>query len=419
MTTVQVTLLIILALCIMASGFLSGSETALVAVPRERAHQLAQRGRRGERLELLLADLESTLGTLLLANNFVNILAASAATALAIDLVGESWGPWLSTGAVTAVILVVGEITPKTLAARRPDQYAMAVAGALWALSRVLQPVARLFVAVSRGILRVLGVHASRESALVTEEDIRSMAVLGEEAGEIEEAEREIIDSLFSLADRPVRDVMTPRVDVLALEDPVSPAQVRRAVANTGHSRYPVIAENADLDQMLGVLYFKDLYRVENPNPDSEQIRRLLREPLYVPESTPVLTALQQMRHRRVGFAAILDEHGGVEGILTIKDLVSELVGELQDEFDPGIPVTVAVEDGVWITDGRVPVEELAEELSADLPEGPYATVGGLFLSIAGDIPAEGDAVQVEGFRFTVLEMDRRRIDRLRVEAIG
>lgn len=415
MTTLQLILLVVFGLCILSSGFLSGSETAIVAVPRERAHQLAQRGKRGQRLELLLADLERTIGTLLLANNFVNILGASVATTLAIDLVGESWGPWLSTIAVTTIILIIGEITPKTLAARRPDQYALTVAGALWTLSRVLQPIARLFIAISRVILRLLGVHATHESTLVTEEDIRSMAVLGEEAGEIEEAEREIIHSLFSLADRPVRDVMTPRVDVVALQHPVSAEQVRQAVANTGHSRYPVLDVDADLDHMLGVLYFKDLHRVKGEG-GPEQIRRLLRQPLYVPESTPVLTALQQMQSRRVGFAAILDEHGGVEGILTIKDLVSELVGELQDEYDPGVPATVAVEGNAWIADGRVDVEELAETLGAELPEGPYATAGGLFLSVAGDIPAEGDSIEVAGYRMTVLEMDRRRIDRLRIE---
>lgn len=417
MSTVQLVLLVIFGMCILSSGFLSGSETALVAVPRERAHQLAQRGKRGEKLELLLADLEGTIGTLLLANNFVNILGASVATALAIDLVGESWGPWLATITVTGIILVVGEITPKTLAARRPDQYALTVAGALWTMSKVLRPVSRLFVSLSRLILRIVGVHATHDSSLVTEEDIRSMAVLGEEAGEIEEAEREIIHSLFSLADRPVRDVMTPRVDVVALEHPVSPEQVRQAVAETGHSRFPVIAPAADLDEMLGVLYFKDLYRVQEPA-DAAKIRRLLREPLYVPESTPVLTALHQMRQRRAGFAAILDEHGGVEGILTIKDLVSELVGELQDEYDPGTPATVAIDGEVWVADGRVPVEELAETLGTEFPEGPYATAGGLFLSITGDIPAEGDSVQVAGFRLTVLHMDRRRIDRLRIEPI-
>ncbi len=417
MTTVQTILLAVFALCILSSGFLSGSETALVAVPRERAHQLAQRGKRGQRLEMLLADLEGTIGTLLLANNFVNILGASVATTLAIDLVGDSWGPWLATITVTAIILVVGEITPKTLAARRPDQYALTVAGALWTMSTVLRPLSRLFVALSRAILRALGVHAGHDANLVTEEDIRSMAVLGEEAGEIEEAEREIIHSLFSLADRPVRDVMTPRVDVVALEHPVTPEQVRQAVAETGHSRYPVIAPAADLDQMLGVLYFKDLFRVQETG-GAEQIRRLLREPLYVPESTPVLTALHQMRQRRAGFAAILDEHGGVEGILTIKDLVSELVGEIPDEYDPGTPATVAIDGDMWVADGRVPVEELAETIGAEFPEGPYATAGGLFLSITGDIPAEGDSVEVAGYRLTVLGMDRRRIDRLRIEMV-
>jgi len=305
MTSLQLVLLIILALCIMSSGFLSGSETAIVAVPRERAHQLAQRGRRGERLERLLGDLEGSIGTLLLANNFVNILGASVATTLAIDLVGESWGPWLSTVAVTVVILVVGEITPKTLAARRPEQYALTVAGALWTLSRFLQPIARLFISISRGILRLAGVRGADNSNLVTEEDIRSMAVLGEESGEIEEAEREIIHSLFTLADRPVREVMTPRVDVIALEHPVTPEQVRLAVAATGHSRFPVAAPEGDLDQMLGVLYFKDLYRVDDAY-SPEQVRRLLREPFYVPESTPNMAALPQMRHRRARIAALL-----------------------------------------------------------------------------------------------------------------
>ncbi len=415
MSPLQVVLLAILGLCIISSGFLSGSETAIVAVPRERAHQLAKRGRRGQHLEELLTDLEGTIGTILLANNFVNILAASVATTLAIELLGESWGPWVATVAVTTVILIVGEITPKTMAARRPDQFAMTVAGVLLRMSKILEPIARVFVAVSRAILRLFGISKLDSVALITEDDIRAMAALGEEAGEIEEAEREIIESLFSLADRPVREVMTPRVDIVALEAPLSPEQIQEAVATTGHSRYPVITEYADLDQMLGVLYVKDLLRAPGEL-DPPQIRRLLREPLYVPESTPVLTALQQMRRRRAGFAAVLDEHGGVEGIITIKDLISELVGELQDEYDPGVPATVAVEDGAWVADGMVTVEELADALDVELPPGPYATAGGLFLSESGNIPEEGDSVEVGGIRLTVLRMDRRRIDRLRIE---
>jgi putative hemolysin len=413
MTSLQTILLIVLGLCVVSSGFLSGSETAIVAVPRERAHQLAEQGRRGKRLEALLADLEGTIGTLLVANNFVNILAASVATALAIALVGGTWGPWVATLVVTAVILVVGEITPKTLATRRPDQYALAVAGVLFWLVRALDPITAIFVAISRGILRVLRVPRRDEASLITEEDIRALAMLGERSGEIESAEREIIDSVFEVTDRPVRDVMTPRVGIVTLGPSPTAAEIRGLVMESGHSRYPVV--DGDLDHILGVLYVKDLLRAPR-DPGPYGIADLLREPLYVPESASVMEALQLLRDHREGFAAVLDEHGGVEGIITIKDLIAELVGEIQDEFDPGIPVTIPLGANTWITDGRVTVEDLADATGADLPEGPYGSVGGLYLSVSGDIPREGDFVDIEGLRFTVLHMEGRRIDRLRVE---
>jgi putative hemolysin len=413
MTPVQAILLVVLGLCILSSGFLSGSETAIISVPRERAHQLAEQGRSGQRLEALLTDLEGTIGTLLVANNFVNILGASVATALAIALVGETWGPWLATVVVTAVILIVGEITPKTLATRRPDRYALAVAGVLFRLVRILDPITAVFVAISRAILRVLRVPRQDQASLITEEDIRALAILGERSGEIESAEREIIDSVFDLTDQPVREVMTPRVEIVTMGLSPTADAIRSAVMTSGHSRYPVV--DGDLDHMVGVLYVKDLLRApHDPSPD--EILDLLREPLYVPESASVLEALHLMRRRRAGFAAVLDEHGGVEGIVTIKDLIAELVGEIQDEFDPGVPITVPLGPETWITDGRVTVEDLSEDIGVELPVGPYGSVAGLYLAESGDIPREGDTVDIAGMRFTVLHMEGRRIDRLRVE---
>ena len=145
----------------------------------------------------------------------------------------------------------------------------------------------------------------------------------------------------------------------------------------------------------------------------------MLREPVFVPESTPILDMLHQMRSKRFGFAIVVDEYGGVEGIVTIKDLISELVGEIQDEYDPGLPTAYQAADGTWIADGRVPVDELSESMGVVLPDGPYSTVGGLFLALAGDIPDEGDRVDLDGaVELTVLRMDRRRIDRVRVERI-
>lgn len=415
MSSLQITYLVILALCILGSGFFSGSETALIAIPRERVHQLARRDHRGRYLSDLSADPDQMLSTLLVANNFVNILGAAVATALAIELLGERWGPWAATLVITSIILVLGEITPKTLAARYPDRFALVVAPAIWFLSRAIRPISRVFLTAGRLLLRGLGVGGEAGPA-ITEDDIRAMAALGEMEGGIEAAEREIIEALFTVADRPVRDIMTPRVDIVALEAPVTLPAVRAAVASSGHSRYPVI--EGDLDHLQGILYVKDLLGMEE-EPGPERIMRLLRDPYYVPESKPVLELLQEMRTRKLGFAVVLDEHGGVEGVCTAKDVVAEVVGELQDEYDPGAPSLSLAAPGVWLADGRLGVEELEEAIDLELPRGPYTTVGGLFLERAGHIPERGESIELERVRFTVVRMDRNRIDRLRVEFLS
>ncbi len=413
MTTVQVAYLVVLGLCTVASGFFSGSETALIGIPQERVHRIAETSRRGRRVQQLRADPERMLSTLLVANNLVNVLAAAVATTLFIELIGADWGPWLATAAVTAVLLVFGEITPKTLAARYPESYALAVAPTIWWLSRILAPVARVFAGITRGLLRLVRVPIDETGDAITEDDIRALVELSERGGHIEEVEREIIDALFNLADRPIRDVMTPRVDIVALTAPVTIADVRAAVAATGHSRYPVVA--GELDDIVGMLYVKDLLQIPG-EPTTEQIASLLRSPYYMPESATILDTLEQMRERRFAIAVVHDEHGGVEGLVTAKDLLAELVGELQDEYDPGTPSVVEIDRGVWMADGRLPVEDLAEAVGVDLPEGPYSTVAGLFMAVSGRVPSEGDTIGVDGIVLQVVTMDRNRVDRVRVE---
>lgn len=416
MTATQAALAAVLCTCILASGFFSGSETAIVALPRERVHRLAERGHRGRRLAALVDDLERTIGVLLVANNFVNILAASIATILAVEFLAafldparaEALGPWIATLVLTAVILLVGEITPKTMAARRPDSWGMAVAPAIWWLSRLLTPIATVFTGLAGGVLRIFGFRPGLVAA-ATEEDIRALALLSAEAGEIEPEEREILESLFRLADRPVRDVMTPRLDVISLEAPVSEAAVRSAAFAHRHSRFPVVATGGTLDDLVGILYVKDVIA------EGDQAARL-REPFFVPERSSILSALQRMRRQRQGFAVVLDEHGGVDGIVTVKDLMAELVGDLQDEHDPRQPSIIRVAGSSWVVEGVVPVEDLEDAIGLALPEGPYSSVGGLFLAIAGSIPEVGDTAEVGGVRLEVLRMDRRRIDRLRVD---
>lgn len=415
MTAATAAYVAILAFCTVGSGFFSGSETALIGIGRERVHQVSTLGRRGKRVAQLVADPERLLSTLLVANNLVNILGAAVATTMFISLIGEQWGPWLSTLVVTVVVLIFGEITPKTLAARYPERFSLAVAPTIWRLSLVLSPIARLFTAVTRGLLRLFRVRMDDDDRGVTEADIKALAELSAAGGEIEAAEREIIDSLFTLADRPVRDVMTPRVDIVTLGNPITIESVREAVTNAAHSRFPVTG--GDLDDLIGILFVKDVLRLGG-DPSPAEIAALIRKPIFVPESTPILSVLQDMRSRRFTLGLVLDEHGGIEGIITTKDLVSELVGELQDEYDPGVPSVVQIGPGRWMADGRLAMDDLEETLAHPFPEGPYSTVGGLFLALAGHIPADGHQLTVDGYRMLVMRMDRNRIDRIRIEKL-
>jgi CBS domain containing-hemolysin-like protein len=411
-TSIQITYLVILGVCILASGFFSGSETALIGIQRERVEQLADSDRRGRYVAALIADPEAMLSTLLVANNFVNILGAAVATVLFVDLLGEDWGPWAATGAVTSVILVVGEITPKSLATRFPERYALFVSPTVARLSTVLRPISRFFLAISRGFMRLMGVRDRGEANGVTEDDIRALSVLAERSGDIEAAEREIIHSLFSLADLSVRDVMTTRVEIHSLQSPVAYDEVRAMVGATGHSRFPVV--KGDLDDVIGVLYVKDLLGMER-EPSASDIHRVMREPHFVPESKSVLDLLLDMRERRFTFSLVSDEHGGVEGLVTTKDLLKELVGEIQDEYDPDEPSILDLGAGTWMIDGRVPVEELAEALGTVLPTGAYTTIAGLILDQAGRIPETGERVDLDGYVAHVVRMDRNRIDRIRL----
>ncbi len=410
MSALHILYLVVFGLCALASGFVSGSETALIGIGKERVHQLE--GRAGHRVQQLVADPERTLATLLVANNLVNVLAAAVATALFISLVGEDWGPWLATAVVTAVLLVFGEITPKTLANRYPERFALTVAPAIWQLSRFLAPIASFFSAITTGLLRVMRIPVDADYSGVTDADIRALTELGVIGGEIEGVEHEIIDALLDLADRPVREAMTPRIDLVTLQEPVTIEDVRKVVAATGHSRYPVIA--GDVDDLLGLLYVKDLLPRQD-DPDPVEIGRMLRRPHFVPETTSILATLTEMRKRRYAIACVVDEHGGVEGIVTAKDLLAELVGELQDEYDPGVPSIVRIGRRNWIADGRVAVEDLAAEIGREFPAGPYTTVAGLFMDVAGQVPEEGDSVRVDGVELTVLQMDRNRVDRVDV----
>ena len=238
----------------------------------------------------------------------------------------------------------------------------------------------------------------------------------GDQSASAEEAR--IQAALLSLRDTTAKEVMTPRVDLVALEAPVTVDAVARAVKQSGHSRFPVYEE--DLDHLVGVLFVKDLFRMGDwpSGITAEAIARRLREPLLVPEGRNVLPLLAMMRAKRFAFAVVVDEYGGVEGVLTIKDLVSELVGDLRDEFDkPEEAMVTPIDPSRWLVDGAAPVEDVSRELGVELPEGDYVTLGGFLFDRFGRIPEDGDTYVLHGWEFRIAEMERRRISKVVVRA--
>jgi len=412
----QIVLVSILTVCLFLSGFLSGSETAVVAIPRERLDQIAASGARGKRLSLLVAEREATIGAILLANNFVNILAAAVATLLATSLWGEATGTIIATLGMTVLVLIFGEVTPKMLAARFPEQYGLAVAHPLWATKRILAPLSQSFVWSGRMILAWFGVRRD-SAASVTEQDVLALAALGVAEGGINVDRSEIIESLFETADRPIREVMTPRVDVVALTAPLQESAIRKAVADFGHSRFPVVTADGGLDEMLGVLYVKDLIRRPG-SLSEEELRSLVREPHFVPESAPLLEVLRDFKNRRIGFAAVVDEHGGFEGLVSAKDLVGEVMGDMSESDDPNVPRIRKVYDDLWRADGRTPIEDVADALDVEVPDGPYATLAGFILAEHGDMMEIGGKILFVGIEMIVTEKDRNRISQVRLRRL-
>lgn len=227
--------------------------------------------------------------------------------------------------------------------------------------------------------------------------------------------EERILNALTALRETSAREVMTPRVDVVALPLPVTPEDVAQAVRESGHSRFPVYSE--DLDHLAGVLFVKDIFRM-NEAPTAESIARRLREPFLVPEGRRVLDLLARMRAERHAFGVVVDEYGGVEGVLTVKDLVSELVGDLRDEFDAVEDEPISKVDAQrWLVDGACPVDDVSATLGIGIPEGDYVTLGGFLFDRFGRIPAEGDEVDVDGWQFRIAEMERRRVSKVVVRA--
>jgi putative hemolysin len=321
--------------------------------------------------------------------------------------------------AITYASLIVGELVPKRLALNSPERIASAVAIPMRALSRLASPFVALLGASTDLVLRVLGQRPSAE-APVSEEEVRILIEQGTRAGVFEAAEREIVESVFRLGDRRVSSLMTPRPEIVWLDLEDTPERIRRAVVEHDYSRFPV--GRGGLDDVAGIALAKDIL-AHGPPDRPLDVEALVGPPLFVPESMPAFRALETFKRSGCQVALVVDEYGGVQGLVTIIDILEALVGDIPSPEDLAEPPALHRPDGSWLLDGTMPFEDAKEVLGLDeLPgqgSGDYHTVGGLMMRQAGRIPRSGDAFEWAGPRFEVVDMDGNRVDKVLVAPIS
>ncbi len=422
-------LAIVVGLTLLAGIFVA-AEIALVSVRRSRVDQLVDEDRRGAaRVRRLIEDPGRFLAVIQIAITFIGFLSSAvAAVSLTTGLSEALTGAGVPTATAEAISLVVvtvllslfsivvGELVPKALALAYPDRTSLLLAGPVDILGRLLAPVVALLTGLTRVIVRPFGAHTTRE-AQITADELKLIVERGGEQGILEAEEEQMINAVIELGSRRLHEVMIPRIDIVGLPVTATFAEAVDAIVSEGHSRIPIYEES--IDEVVGILYAKDLLRIlQQPQDRWPEMRTILRPPVFVPESMSIDDLLHEFQRRKVHLAIVLDEYGGTAGLATIEDLLEEIVGEIQDEYDTEEPMVVRLSDDEARIDGRADVGDLAETFGIEIEledEDEYDTVGGLVFHRLGDVPRPGDEVRVDGLTITVESVDGRRVDKVLV----
>ncbi len=419
----------IIVLLVLINGVFVAAEIALVSLRPSRVEQLMDEGRRGaQRVRRLISDPARFLAVIQLAITFIGFLASAFAGVSLASRLGQLFITLGMAGDVATVLslllvttllslftIVFGELVPKSLALAHPEAFALGLARPVDLLGRLLHPLVAFLTLATRTIARLLGAEVSTE-AQITAEELRLIVERGGEQGILEAEEEQMINAVIELGDRRLHEVMVPRIAMVALRSSATFDEVIDTIVGEGHSRVPIY--ETSVDEVVGILYAKDLLPFLKTTADRPELRALLRTPVFVPESMTIDDLLHEFQRRKVHIAIVLDEYGGTAGLVTIEDLLEEIVGEIQDEYDEEEPLVERLDLNRARVDGRASVEDLLDVWDIKGPledEDEYDTVGGLVYHRVGGVPSPGDEIVVDGLRLTVESTDGRRVGKVLV----
>lgn len=403
-------LLLIAITCIVLSSLFSASESAFLGLNKLRVHFLREKGdKRAIRAGKLLERKEELLNMLLVGNEIVNVTLSVVLTSIFLKLFGTA-GLGIATSIATVLLLIFGEITPKSLTTRYPEKSSFFLSRFVWFFFYFLRPFVIIFTSISRLFLKIFGISTKKKQATFTEEEIKTFIDVGGEEGVLENGEKNMMNRVFKFTDLNATDIMVPRCDVIGIETKASYRDIIQLSERTRISRFPVYAEDG-IDNILGVLYVKDLLFFRGAKEDFS-VEKLMRPPLFIPGTTKMSSIQEMMRKNKQSFAVVIDEYSGTDGILTTEDIEREIFGAIADDFQKaGDPTSVHIKNpDDNLLDGSARLIDLADELHLKLESRDNETISGYICEVLGHIPVPGEFIEVGEYRFEVSSMDRLRI---------
>lgn len=417
----DVTQLIILIVLLLLSSFFSSAETALTTVNKIRIRSLAEENvKRAKTVAKLIEDPSKLLSAILIGNNIVNLSASSLATTFTIHLCEKmgmgsnaSIATGLSTGILTILILIFGEITPKSLATIYAEKLSLVYGGPIYFLTQILTPIIFLVNKLSLGLLLLLRIDPNYKGVSMTENELRTIVDVSHEEGVIESEERKMITNVFDFGDSLAKDVMVPRIDMVFADLDLGYDELVEAFSKEMYTRLPVYDENRD--NIVGIINLKDVFFYSGPKEDFK-IEKLLRKPYFTYEFKKTSELLIEMRKASISIAIVLDEYGATAGLITLEDLLEEIVGEIRDEYDSDEEDSIQiVSENEYIADGAAKLDEINEMIGLDLDSDDYDSIAGHIISLLEHLPETGESVTQDNVIYTVKEVEKNRIDKVHI----
>lgn len=403
------------------SAFFSGSEASLFSLGKWRLKQLEEKGHpQASGISSLLAQPRRLIISLLIGNELVNVAISALSASVFISLLGDS-SKWLSIAVITPLLLIVGEITPKLIAVKSPIRFSSWVAWPLGLFVRLVAPLRWVFKGVSEVIISLLGVSVTAQANIIREDEFRTLVDVGEKEGVLEASERELIENVFEFGDTTVADLMTPRVDIFSLSSDLTLEDILEEIQRHPFSRIPIYQGNRE-DNIIGILYAKDLLNLEksrNQWGDKDNLQRFLRPPYFIPWSKKALELFQDFQKKKVHLAIVVDEYGGIAGLITMEDLLQTLFGEIEDERGVFESLFESLAEDTFLVSARLPIEEFNKTVGARLPNDQQETMGGLVFSLFGRLPQAGETISLDEFTFVIQEIDGTQIKKVLVKRGG